>query len=141
MDQLKKISGYFLGFIGVVGLVSGLTTPFDELPAGQKVQKLVTDFVYGGCFAAGGAALVWSSQAKNRQAKLEAIKAQQAQLQGVLYPLIERTKGQFSLVDFAIAANIPAEEARAYLEHQATVFGANFDVSEQGVVIYQFPVS
>lgn len=141
MDQVKKVSGYFLGFIGAVGLLSCLVTPFESMPLGEKLEKIASDMVFGSIFAGAGGALVWSSQAKQRQAKAAALKAEQERLRDVLYPLIKETNGRFSLVQFAIAADIPAEEAKAYLASQATAFSANFDVSEQGTVVYQFPVS
>ncbi|MEL6814819.1 MAG: hypothetical protein AAFP03_08390 [Cyanobacteria bacterium J06598_3] len=141
MDQIKKVSGYFFGFIGVVGLLSCVVTPFEAMPIDEKLEKIASDVVFGSVFTAAGGALIWSSQAKQRRAKAQALQAEQDRLRDVLYPLIKSSRGRFSLVDFAIAADIPAEEAKAYLEQQAMAFSANFDVSEQGTVLYQFPVS
>lgn len=142
MDQVKKVSGYFLGVSGVfVVLVSCLVTPFEAMPTDEKLEEIASGVVFGGLYTAAGGALIWSSQAKQRLAKSEAFQAEQDRLRDVLYPLIKASSGRFSLVDFAIAADIPAEAAKAYLDQQAMAFSANFDVSEQGTVIYQFPVS
>jgi hypothetical protein len=44
-------------------------------------------------------------------------------------------------IKHAIAADIPPKAAQDFLNQQATAFNANFNVSEQGAVVYQFPVS
>jgi hypothetical protein len=69
------------------------------------------------------------------------LETEQERLRSVLYQLIADKQGEFTLVQFAIAADLPPKAAQDFLNQQATAFNANFNVSEQGSVVYQFPVS
>ena len=58
--------------------------------------------------------------------------------QQIFYSLIQAHQGRISVLDFAIAANLDAREARQFLDHRAEEFLANFEVTEQGDMIYLF---
>ena len=68
-----------------------------------------------------------------RRRQLEILRRQQ-----VFYSLIQAHQGRISLLDFAMAANLSAPEAKSYLDHRAEEFLANFEVTEKGDMFYIF---
>jgi hypothetical protein len=62
----------------------------------------------------------------------------QAQIHTIFYQLIQDNQGRITSLDLAMKANISGSEAQKYLEKQATEFAANFDVTDQGGIIYYF---
>lgn len=66
---------------------------------------------------------------------------EQAHLRKIFYQLVTDRQGAFTLIQFAIAAGTSPEVAQDFLNHHATTFNANFTVTEEGSVVYQFPVS
>ena len=84
-----------------------------------------------------------SARAQERQLERtqSVLASEDVRLRQVLYQLIEASNGQVTLVQFAIAADIPAAEARAYIGSQAKAFSANFDITDSGSIVYQFPIS
>ena len=56
----------------------------------------------------------------------------------VFYSLIQAHQGRISILNFAIAANLGAREARQFLDDRAEDFLANFEVTEQGDMLYIF---
>lgn len=63
---------------------------------------------------------------------------QQKHLHTVFYHLLQAHYGRMTLLDFAMAAAIPAIAARRYLDSRAKEFAARFEVTEQGDVVYVF---
>ena len=58
--------------------------------------------------------------------------------QQVFYGLLQAHQGRVSVLDFAIAANLSAREAKFFLDHRAEEFLANFEVTEKGDMLYVF---
>ena len=65
---------------------------------------------------------------------------QEKRLRSIFFELIQGNNGAITVMDFAIKADITGQEARKYLEQYAIEFEANFDTTEQGHVVYLFPV-
>ncbi|MBW4581196.1 MAG: hypothetical protein KME42_16635 [Tildeniella nuda ZEHNDER 1965/U140] len=63
---------------------------------------------------------------------------QQKHLNVTFYRLLREHRGRMTLLDFAMAAEIPAIAARAYLDSRAKEFAARFEVTEHGDVVYIF---
>lgn len=74
-----------------------------------------------------GGALLWNIQ-----------RLQRNHLHDTFHNLLERNRGQIAVMNFALEAKLPAEEAKKYLETQARAFGADFDVVDT-MVVYRFP--
>ena len=51
---------------------------------------------------------------------------------------MEAHNGEFSLLQYAKAADISGQEARAYLDERAQEFNATFEVDMNGGIIYRF---
>lgn len=140
MAVFKKILGYPLLSIGSLFVLAMLLAPMSALSSEQdKAVTRAGGLVVGLPLSAIGGSLVLSANHQERQQI--AIQQEQDRLQQVLYQLLAQQHGRVTLVQFAIAASIPAEAASAYIDSQAVAFGASFDVSEIGSVVYQFPIS
>jgi hypothetical protein len=96
-----------------------------------------------------GAAFVESGRLlrSNRRSRIRSddrtldAEVEQAHLRKIFYQLVTDRQGAFTLIQFAIAAGTSPEVAQDFLKHHATTFNANFTVTEEGSVVYQFPVS
>jgi hypothetical protein len=87
--------------------------------------------------------LLWSNQPSRIRSDDRTLDAEveQAHLRKIFYQLVTDRQGAFTLIQFAIAAGTSPEVAQDFLNHHATTFNANFTVTEEGSVVYQFPVS
>lgn len=63
---------------------------------------------------------------------------QQAIAQAVFYQLVRDHQGRITLLDFAMTANLPAAVAQQFLNQKAKEFTANFEVTENGEILYCF---
>jgi hypothetical protein len=68
----------------------------------------------------------------------QSIQQRQAKLNAIFYDLLKAQHGRIRVLDLAIATQLSGQEAKAYLESQAQHFGAHFDVSEDGDIVYVF---
>ena len=137
---VKQVLGYPLLGVGSLFVLAMVLAPLSALSSEQdQTVTRLGGLAVGLPLSVAGGSLVLS--AHNQARKQLTFEHEQLRLQQVLYRLIEADRGQVTLVQFAIAANISAEDARNYIDAQATAFGANFDVSAAGAVVYQFPIS
>lgn len=65
---------------------------------------------------------------------------QEKYLRSIFFELIQGNNGSITVMEFAIQADITGQEARKYLEQYAIEFEANFDTTDEGHVVYLFPV-
>ncbi|WP_041780199.1 hypothetical protein [Allocoleopsis franciscana] len=56
----------------------------------------------------------------------------------IFYEFLKQSKGQITLLQFAMEAKLTGTEARQFLEEQAREFNANFEVNDQGEIFYFF---
>ena len=78
----------------------------------------------------------------NQLSKLLKFKNSQKEkrLRSIFFELIQGNNGAITVMEFAIKADLTGQEARKYLEQYAIEFEANFDTTEEGHVVYLFPV-
>ncbi|ARV58525.1 hypothetical protein BZZ01_07620 [Nostocales cyanobacterium HT-58-2] len=84
---------------------------------------------------------VWMALGIFRQTRQErkAIKSQANEaLQSTFYRMIQENNGRITLVSFAMQSQLPPATAKQYLDDQAKLFNANFKVSEEGGISYDF---
>jgi len=65
--------------------------------------------------------------------------AQRETLNTSFYHLIQTHQGQVTILDLAMTAHVSAIAARQYLDSKAKEFSAQFEVTDQGDLIYLFP--
>lgn len=92
----------------------------------------------------GGWLVLGMYQQKRRNAKaLVAEKNDNLQLQeqvklSQFYQMLQTNNGKITLLSFAMQSQLPAAEAKDFLDQKAKEFNANFQVSEEGSVSYHF---
>ena len=62
----------------------------------------------------------------------------QAWLNFIFYQILQENQGQIATLDLAIAANIPGAEAQEFLQKKAKEFGAEFEVTDAGGILFIF---
>lgn len=83
-----------------------------------------------------GTWLAWNLRHSNQQSS-QSLALQQEQL---FLQLLQSQAGDLTIVQFAAAAQIPVEQAKAFLDQKAQVLNASFDVKESGAIVYRFPL-
>ena len=78
-----------------------------------------------------GAWRFWKRYQKKQQEQL-------AHLNGVFYRLIKENNGWITPLDLAMNSQVGAEDVREYLDRKAMEFSAQFEVTEQGGILYYF---
>lgn len=81
---------------------------------------------------------VWQSWKQQQEMQQSASLEKQEKLNSVLYQLIQHHDGRVSVLDFALTAKVPAEEAKEFLDAKAKEFIANFEATDSGDVLYVF---
>ncbi|MEM8807420.1 MAG: hypothetical protein AAGF01_15480 [Cyanobacteria bacterium P01_G01_bin.38] len=124
-----------LGLFGLGGLFAAVSVDFLLEPEQEdRVASVLVGSVMAAVPTAGG---VWLWRSANAP-ELRAKEAEAQRLQSVFYQLVQEKQGKFTLIEFAIAAKLPGDEARAFLDEQSRSFGADFSVTEKGDIVYQF---
>ena len=127
--------GILLLFGGLFALAS-LGSLVDE--DANQPQEFIA-FLSAGAVPTAAAGWMFVSASKDGAKSIKArLAAEEKRRRDVLYQLIKDTEGKFTLLQFAMAVDLPAAQAREWLDEQAKLFGANFSVSEKGDVLYHF---
>ncbi|WP_071190510.1 hypothetical protein [Trichormus sp. NMC-1] len=77
---------------------------------------------------------------QNRQEKKAINQQTNEYLRSQFYQMLQQNQGKITLLSFAMQSQLPATEARKYLDEKAKEFNANFQVTEEGAVSYHFDV-
>ncbi|WP_341528952.1 hypothetical protein WKK05_06395 [Nostoc sp. UHCC 0302] len=77
---------------------------------------------------------------QNRQEKKVLKQQASDRLQSIFYEMLQDNSGRMTVLGFAMQSQLPAADAREYLDKKAKEFNANFKVSEEGAVSYHFEV-
>ncbi|TAG98592.1 MAG: hypothetical protein EAZ09_04310 [Oscillatoriales cyanobacterium] len=98
----------------------------------------VASFESGGMFwaIAATAGMGWAYKLYQQHQK-----HQLAHLDSVFYRLIKENKGRVTALDLAMNAKLPGSKVQEYLDERASEFAADFEVTEQGGILYYFQVA
>lgn len=138
----RGIIGYGLLGFGSLFLLLALIVlvPIEDSPSdvGSAIILALIGVlpVVGGIFilrSGKGAGAATAGQAAPRQ-------SQDERLRESFFDLVKKNQGQVTPMQFAMAANVSGEVAQEYLQDRAKEFGADFQVNDQGTVIYIFPL-
>ncbi|MBD2418092.1 hypothetical protein H6G54_10305 [Anabaena cylindrica FACHB-243] len=80
-----------------------------------------------------------NKKAINQQMNEHLRSLEQAKL-SQFYQMLQENQGRVTLLGFAMQSQLPATEAKEYLDAKAKEFNANFQVNEEGGVSYHFDV-
>ena len=64
-----------------------------------------------------------------------------AHLDSVFYRLIKENHGRVTALDLAMNAKLPGEKVQEYLDERALEFAADFQVTEEGGILYYFQIA
>jgi predicted HTH domain antitoxin len=136
MNTIKKITAGFFLTIGLAILLLGiidLTNP--NTPQKSKDGALAAMVLFGLPSTTLGTWIIWSLRQKH-QYKIKQLNLEKEQL---LLNLIQQNEGEITVTRFALVAQIPIAEAKAYLDEKAKQLNADFEASDEGGMIYKFP--
>lgn len=80
--------------------------------------------------ASGGWHLLRRTQRKIRQ--------HQGNLDDIFYRLLQQHQGRMTVLDLAMHTKLPPQQVQQYLDQRAAEFSAQFEVTEQGGMVYCF---
>jgi len=137
MKTLKKIlAGLFL----LIGIPMGLAFSIDlinpNVSQKDKENSITALFLFAIPSTGVGSWFVWSLY-QEKQRKKQEIERQREQL---FLQLLEEKQGNITITSFALVAQISIEEAKEYLDIKAQQLQANFESTNEGGIIYKFPL-
>lgn len=92
---------------------------------------LLTGLGYGGW-------KFWQRRQQRQQEQEAARQARERQLDLAFYQLVRQHRGEFTVLDFAMATQASTEFARQYLNRKAIDLDAQFKTTPEGQVLYCF---
>ncbi|MEM9218966.1 MAG: hypothetical protein AAGD25_32115 [Cyanobacteria bacterium P01_F01_bin.150] len=116
--------------LGTFDLVNPEASTNDKEEAGAAIA------LFGLPSTAVGVWLLFSLRQQNQQDSKE-LQLEQEQL---FLKLVQQHEGNLTVTTFALAAQISIEDAEQYLDTKARQLEANFEASDDGGIIYRFPV-
>ena len=129
--------------IGIGGLM--LLIPLFVVLGGELDDEESRSAAFGGLFlgippVALGSAMGWGLYRHQQRQRQLVIAAAATEIQAQFYKLLKAQEGEITVLQFATATGLAGNEAKAYLNERAQEFGADFQVTDQGEIIYQFSV-
>ncbi|MEH2455880.1 hypothetical protein [Nostoc sp.] len=85
-----------------------------------------------------GGWLSWSLVQQNRKQQVLLVESEQQRLQLVFLELIEQNAGRITVLQLAKNAEISTQSAKEYLDEKAKELNADFEVNEEGNVLYHY---
>lgn len=108
----------------------------DDFELEDSAEAGVALVVFGLAPTALGGWLAWSLRHGNRQTS-QSLSLQQEQM---FLQLLQNQAGDLTIIQFAAAAQLPIEQAKAFLDQKAQLLNASFDVKDSGAIVYRFPL-
>ncbi|MGJ5630920.1 hypothetical protein [Nostoc sp. CALU 1950] len=109
-------------------------------PTSEDDNTAVGGLIFGVPSLTLGAWLALGLYRQSRQEKKALNQQRSDRLQSIFYEMLQENHGRVTVLGFAIQSQIPAANARQYLDEKAKEFNANFKVNEEGAVSYHFDV-
>lgn len=106
----------------------------------QKNNEAVGGLVFGFPTSILGGWLALSLYNQKRQQKKALNQKVNEQLQSTFYRMVLENEGRITVLKFAMHSQLPAANAKEYLDQKAKEFNADFTVSEDGGISYYFDV-
>ncbi|WP_271254975.1 hypothetical protein [Pseudanabaena sp. Chao 1811] len=125
---------FSIGFIFLTVTVASIST---KNPTEKDRSAALGGIILGVPAIAGGAWIVWGLRKKQEQLEKE----RYSQIETTFLELLQANNGNITAINFAIATKLSLEESKQYLDQKAIQLNANFNVSEDGGVSYQFFLS
>ncbi|MBD2107199.1 hypothetical protein [Nodosilinea sp. FACHB-13] len=111
-----------------------LVSPDDDWE--DRAETGLALVMFGVAPTALGSWLAWNLRHSNQQTS-QSLSLQQEQM---FLQLLQNQEGDLTIIQFAAAAQMPVEQAKAFLDQKAQVLNASFDVKDTGAIVYRFPL-
>lgn len=108
----------------------------DDFELEDSAEAGVALVVFGLAPTALGGWLAWNLRHSNQQTS-QSLSLQQEQM---FLQLLQNQAGDLTIIQFAAAAQMPIEQAKAFLDQKAQLLNASFEVKETGAIVYRFPL-
>jgi hypothetical protein len=161
MKTAEKLAAGWLLTLGFMFLTTSVTaviaqnTTFKPILPGIEDEALAKDFinhealyqldntaaqgiVFGVPTALLGGWLALGLYKQSRQDQKALTQQKNQHLRSQFYQILQTNNGRITLLGFAMQSQLPAAEAKEYLDQKAKEFNANFQVNEEGGVSYHF---
>jgi hypothetical protein len=141
MNLIKKIVAWGCLSWSALFAIAMVSVVFDAEESAQDKRN-----VFLGCMflaappAIVGVKLLTNLRSSNQKRLQEQAAAQDERLRRIVYELAAEHQGQVTSFRFAQVSQLPAAEAKAYLDKCAQDFNAAYDFTETGEIIYRFPI-
>lgn len=137
MQVVKKIFAGLLLLIGLPIVILAAVDLADPDEARESKEGALAAMVFFGLpSVAISTGLIFNlRQNHQRQSQQIGLLREQSFLQ-----LLQQQHGEISAASFALAAKIPLEEAKVYLDEKAQQLDADFEVGDNREIIYRFPI-
>jgi hypothetical protein len=83
-----------------------------------------------------GGWLIWNVRQRHQRSLTDLAEQQEQRF----LQLLQEQNGSLTVLQYATATQLSLEEAKVFLDDQATRLNASFDVADNGAVVYRFPV-
>lgn len=134
MKLLRQIASGVLLSLSMLFLMVAALAPFDESePPEERRDMVLGGLMLGVPMMLGGGWLLWGLRRDWREEEGD-------RLRQLSFQTVQSNDGCFSVMQFAMAANLTGDAAKRYLDERAKEFEANFEVDEQGGIFYRFPL-
>ena len=131
MKLFRKIAAGCLLSLGLICLLGTGFNIVEPEPTPEDRDAAFAGLVLGLPLTISG---IWLLRSLSQQHQQQ----QKTYFRSKFFHLVEKRGGLMTVLNFAMEANISGEEAKQYLEKYAQEFGAEFEITEQGGIIYKF---
>lgn len=120
--------------IGGIFLITAISIPFDQDESPKaKAEQFAGCLIIGVPLTAWGGWIAWSLSRESQVKESD-------RLRSTFFQVAKENDGCVSVMQFSMAANLPGDKAKEFLDERAKEFSASFDVDEQGGIFYRFPI-
>lgn len=135
MNALKKASATLLFLIGISIFLLGTMDLLNSNASEEDRSGALAAITLFGLPSVGAASfLIWSLRREHHQS----LQQKDLQKEQIFLQLLQSSQ-TVTVTSFALAAQIPIEESKQFLDQKARQLNGDFEVSEEGSVHYRFP--
>ena len=131
---MQKLFAGLLFSIGFIFLSVTVSSIIMKNPTEKDRSAALGGIIIGVPAMACGAWIVWRLSKKKEVLQKE----RDRQIETTFLELVQANQGEVSTINFAIVTKLSLEESKQYLDKKAKQLNADFNVSEDGAISYQF---
>jgi serine/threonine-protein kinase len=126
---------FIVGLLLTIGLPITLLATLEifnpKQPPADREGALAALMIFGLPPTALGSWMIWNAQRKQHQRERD-------RLQTTFYRILQENQGYINTLCFAMETGLNGEQAQAYLNEKAKEFNADYQIGEDGQILYYF---